>query len=84
MADMIGRVVGKYQLVERLGQGGMAEVYRAYQPDVERQVVVKILHCHLASTADFVERLQREARAAGSLLHTNIVRIIDASDAYGI
>ncbi|MBK8046904.1 MAG: serine/threonine protein kinase [Anaerolineales bacterium] len=56
----------------------MAEVYRAYQPDVERQVVVKILHCHLASTADFVVRFQREARAAGNLLHPNIVRIIDA------
>ncbi len=78
MGNLTGRTLGKYELAERLAQGGMAEVYRAFQPGVERWVVVKVLHCHLASSDDFIARFQREARAAGSLHHPNIVRIIDA------
>jgi eukaryotic-like serine/threonine-protein kinase len=77
MSISIGHILGKYKLVERLGQGGMAEVYSAFQPGVERLVVVKVLHCHLAGDENFVERFQREARAIGSLQHPNIVRIID-------
>jgi serine/threonine protein kinase len=77
MAVSLGHTFGKYRLVERLGQGGMAEVFSAFQAGVERLVVVKILHCHLASDETFVERFQREARAIGSLQHPNIVRIID-------
>jgi eukaryotic-like serine/threonine-protein kinase len=78
MGNLTGRKLGKYELAERLAQGGMAEVYRAFQPSVERWVVVKVLHCHLAGTHDFIARFQREARATGSLHHPNIVRIIDA------
>ncbi|MEZ4681805.1 MAG: serine/threonine-protein kinase [Caldilineaceae bacterium] len=55
----------------------MAEVYKAFQPGVERFVAIKVLHCHLAKTKDSVERFLREARAIGRLHHTNIVHIID-------
>nr|HMN29901.1 serine/threonine-protein kinase [Caldilineaceae bacterium] len=78
MANLTGSKLGKYEIVERLAQGGMAEVYKAFQPGVERLVVIKVLHDHLAESADFRTRFQREARAIGSLQHPHIVRIIDS------
>lgn len=77
LTTLIGRKLGKYEIVERLAQGGMAEVYRAHQTGVERSVVVKLLHYHLASTDSFVARFRREARAIGALQHPHIVRIFD-------
>jgi len=77
MTNLNNRTLGKYQLVERLGQGGIAEVYKAFQPGVDRFVASKVLHCHLAESGDFVARFQREARAVGRLHHPNIVRVID-------
>ena len=84
MTDLIGRRLGKYQIVERMAQGGMAEVFRAFQPGVERQVVVKVLHWHLAGRPDSVARFQREARVIGSLHHPHIVRIIDIDTQDGL
>ncbi len=75
--DLSGRKLGKYQVVESIALGGMAEVFKAFQPGIERQVVVKVLHCHLAGRPDAVARFQREARAIGSLHHPHIVHIID-------
>ncbi|MEZ4868331.1 MAG: protein kinase [Caldilineaceae bacterium] len=77
MPDLIGRKLGKYELRERLGRGGMAEVYRAFQPGVDRDVAVKVMHTHLADAQDFVERFKREARSIGQLQHPHIVRVID-------
>lgn len=77
MPNMSGLRLGKYELLDRIAFGGMAEVYRAFQPGIERQVVVKILHDHLADSPDFVARFQREARVIGSLQNPHIVRIID-------
>ena len=75
--DLTGQKLGKYELVERLGQGGMAEVYKAFQPGVERFVAVKVMLPHLAESDDFIIRFQREAKAVGQLQHTHIMRIID-------
>ncbi|MGB0386277.1 MAG: serine/threonine-protein kinase [Ardenticatenaceae bacterium] len=75
--DLTGRKLGKYQIVKRLGRGGMAMVYEGYQPDLERHVAIKVLHKHLAADPDFVERFRREARAMGQLQHRNLVRLID-------
>src|SRR5690606_15473772 len=72
-----GRHLGKYELLERVGQGGMAFVYRAYQPTIDRHVAVKVLHSHLAEDATFLERFRREAKGLGSLRHPHIVSIID-------
>ena len=71
------RKVGKYELVERLGKGGTAQVYKAFQPGVERFVAVKVLHNHLSDSDDFVQRFQREARGVGQLQHNHIARVID-------
>ena len=75
--DLTGRKLGKYDLLERLGRGGMAQVYKAFQPGVEREVAIKVLHGHLADSVDFVERFRREALSIGQLQHPNIVRLID-------
>jgi len=77
MADASGRTLGKYELQERIGRGGMAEVYRAHQPGLERSVAVKILHAHLADAPDFIQRFQREAQAVAQLRHPSIVQVFD-------
>lgn len=75
--ELTGRKLGKYQVTERLGRGGMAMVYKGYQPGVERIVAIKVLHRHLAADDDFIERFQREARLADQLQHPHLVRFID-------
>lgn len=62
----------------------MARVYRAHQPALDRDVAIKVLHRHLASDRRFVERFQREARAAAALKHPNIIRIYDVGEADGL
>ena len=54
MPDLIGQTVGKYRIVARLGRGGMAEVYKAYQPGLDRYVAIKVLHSYLAEDPDFI------------------------------
>lgn len=75
--DLTGRHLGKYELLERVGQGGMAYVYKAYQPTIDRYVAVKVLHSHLAEDAAFLERFKREAKGLGTLRHPHIVNVID-------
>jgi tRNA A-37 threonylcarbamoyl transferase component Bud32 len=77
MFNLTGKTLGKYRLVERLGQGGMAQVYKAYQPDLDRYVAIKVLHPHLTGDEDFAARFRREARAVAALEHPHIVRIYD-------
>jgi serine/threonine-protein kinase len=66
---------GEYEIVEELGRGGMAIVYRAMDKQLGREVAVKVLPFSLAFDADFVERFQREARTAAQLEHPNIIPI---------
>jgi predicted Ser/Thr protein kinase len=77
MLDLTGKTLGKYQLVEKLGQGGMAQVYKAYQPELDRYVALKILHPNLTGDEDFEARFRREARAVAALEHPHIVRVYD-------
>jgi serine/threonine-protein kinase len=77
MHDLSGRKLGQYELQARMGRGGMADVYKAYQPGMDRYVAVKVMLGHLASDEDFVERFRREARAVGKLRHPNIVQVFD-------
>jgi serine/threonine protein kinase/KaiC/GvpD/RAD55 family RecA-like ATPase len=74
---MIGTTLGKYRLVAQLGKGGMAEVYKAYQPSLDRYVAIKILAPHLADSQGFVERFEREAALVARLRHPNIVQVYD-------
>lgn len=84
MFDLTGRQLGKYQINERLGRGGMATVYRAYQPGIDRFVAIKVIHLHFADDPTFIERFRREARAVGALRHPNIVQVIDFDTADGM
>lgn len=72
-----GDRLGPYEVVGLLGTGGMGEVYRARDPRLRRDVAVKVLHSSFDITPERVERLTREARAAGSLNHPNIVAVFD-------
>ncbi len=77
MTTFVGKTLGKYRVVARLGRGGMAEVYKAYQPGLDRYVGIKVLHGHLTDDKDFVSRFEREALATGKLRHPNIVQAVD-------
>ena len=83
MQDMIGKQLGNYKILEELGRGGMAVVYRAYQQSLNRYVAIKVLPSQFAFDREFVERFQREARAAAGLRHPNIVVIHDVGQEAG-
>ncbi|HLI31449.1 MAG TPA: Stk1 family PASTA domain-containing Ser/Thr kinase [Solirubrobacteraceae bacterium] len=68
---------GRYRVIDRIGAGGMADVYLAHDELLGREVAVKILHERFASDEEFVERFRREASAAAQLSHPNIVAIFD-------
>lgn len=74
---MIGKTLGKYRITDHLGSGGMSEVYKAYQPGLDRYVAIKVLHSFLAQEEDFLTRFQREAKLAAMLRHPNIVQVYD-------
>jgi serine/threonine-protein kinase len=71
------RKLGKYEVVERLGRGGMAEVYRAYHSSLDRFVAIKLLHAFLADDPEFKTRFEKEARNIARLKHPNIVQVYD-------
>ena len=77
MAKLSGTRLGKYQVGERLGRGGMAEVYKAFPPSLERHVAIKVLHSFLSDGENFLARFQREAKAIAALDHPNIIQIYD-------
>ena len=77
MANLVGQTIGKYRVVARLGRGGMAEVYKAYQPGLDRYVSIKVLHGHLVDDEGFIGRFEREAQSIGRLRHPNIVQAVD-------
>ena len=73
----IGREIldGQFQIVQKIGSGGMGSVYKATQPEMNRMVAIKILHPRLAGRKDLVSRFRREARAMSQLSHPNTVRV---------
>jgi len=77
VASLIGKEIGKYRITERLGQGGMAEVYAGIHTHLDRKVAVKVLHSYLLEGGDFVARFKREAKAVANLRHPNIVQVYD-------
>jgi len=73
----IGATFGRYQIVSQLGQGGMATVYKAFQPALDRYVALKVLRSGLMDDPEQRERFEREAKAIARLRHPNIVQIFD-------
>lgn len=77
MLDLTGKTIGKYELTARLGQGGMATVYKAHQPTLDRNVALKVMHPGMGEDEGFLARFKREAAAVARLRHPNIVQVYD-------
>lgn len=75
--DLTGKRLGNYRVLAALGQGGMAKVYKGYQPLLDRYVAIKVLAPHFATDEEFRARFQREAAAIARLRHNNIVQVYD-------
>ena len=84
MSDLIGRTLGHYRIVEKIGEGGMGEVYRAHDERLDRDVAIKVLHKAVAQDADRLARFEREAKAVAKLDHPNILAIHDFGTDQGV
>ena len=80
---LIGKKLGGYEIIRKLGEGGMGAVYEARQVSLDRSVALKILPSNLAASKNFITRFTREALSAAKLNHTNIVQIYDVGNAEG-
>ena len=77
MDNLVGQTLGQYQIIGLAGRGGMATVYKAYQPSLNRYVAIKVLPEFMAQDEQFVVRFRQEALAAAGLRHPNILVIHD-------
>ena len=77
---MVGRTLAHYRLLELVGHGGMASVFRAHDEQLDREVAIKVMHPHLASEPQARQRFAREARAVARLHHENILEIYACSE----
>src|SRR5205823_11353462 len=75
--SLVGGSLGQFRIVERIGAGGMATVFKAYQPNLDRYVAIKVLPAYHARDPVFVKRFVQEARAVAKLVHPNILQIHD-------
>jgi serine/threonine-protein kinase len=84
MAGLIGQTLGRYRIVELIGHGRTATVYKAYQAALERYVAIKVIHAQAAAGDEqFHARFEREVRAVAALRHPHIAQIIDLGSAGG-
>ncbi|MBL7164296.1 MAG: serine/threonine protein kinase [Anaerolineales bacterium] len=83
MEDLSGKQLGQYRVVAPLGEGGMAAVYKAYQPSVDRYVALKVLPRHYASDPNFIGRFEQEAKIIAKLEHPHIVPVHDYGESDG-
>ncbi len=84
MPFVVGESVGPYRITERLGTGGMATVWKAYHPALDRYVALKVLHPSFKEDPNFTARFQREAKIVAKLIHPHIVPIYDFSEHEGM
>src|SRR5512139_1736062 len=80
MSFNVGENVGPYRIIEQLGQGGMATVFKAYHASLDRYVAIKVLHPAFGEDSSFIARFQREARVVAKLEHPNIVPVYDYAE----
>jgi len=76
-SSLEGQTLGRYRVLEPLGHGGMARVYRAYHPQLDRYVAIKVLRPDLVDEEEFLLRFRREAQSVAALRHANIVQVFD-------
>lgn len=79
-----GQMLGSYRIIGQVGQGGMATVYKAYQPSMDRNVAIKVLPRQLAESAQFAARFQQEARIIARLEHPHILPVFDFGESDGV
>jgi hypothetical protein len=84
MSNLAGQNIGPYRVIEQLGQGGMATVYKAYQPSMDRYVAIKVLPRYFASDPTFVGRFEQEAKVVARLEHARILPIYDYGEDDGV
>ena len=77
MSDIFGKMIGRYTLLEQLGEGGMAKVYNAYDPRMDKNVAIKIILPMHQYSEVFLEQFVLEAKSLAQLSHTNIVKVLD-------
>src|SRR5512134_3424737 len=77
MPHLSGKSLAQYQIIESIGKGGMAEIFRAYQPSVKRDVVVKVLSEMLRDDPGFVEQFTQEVDVIAHLQHPHIIPVYD-------
>ena len=78
MSDLSGQLIdNRYELLRIIANGGMGTIYEGLDTRLDRKVAVKIMHPHLAQDEEFITRFIREAKAAASLSHPNIVNVMD-------
>jgi len=80
MGFKVGENVGPYRIIEQLGQGGMATVFKAYHAALDRYVALKVLHQAFNDDSTFIGRFEREAKVVAKLEHSNIVPVYDYSE----
>jgi serine/threonine protein kinase len=81
LSDPLQRTLGNYQLISKLGEGGMGVVFRAHEPKLNRNVALKLLAAGSWATPEFIERFRTEAQSAARLFHPNIVPIFEIDQA---
>jgi serine/threonine protein kinase len=81
VSSLVGRHIGRYRILEQLGQGGMSVVYKGFDTTLDREVAVKVLHPHLSGKVESRKRLAREAKAVAKLHHPNILEVFDFAGA---
>ncbi|MCJ7432073.1 MAG: serine/threonine-protein kinase [Anaerolineales bacterium] len=84
MSNLIGQFLGRYHILEQLGEGGMATVYKAYDTRLERHVAVKVILPYRQHSEKFLKRFEREAKSLAQLSHPNIVGVIDYGEEDGV
>ncbi len=83
MEDLTGKQLGPYQIIAPLGEGGMASVYKAYQPSMEREVAVKVLPRQYSTSPEYLARFKLEARLLARLQHPHILPVFDFGESDG-
>ena len=81
--NLIGTTMGQYQILDELGRGGMAVVYKAWQPSLRRYVALKVLLPYLGNDPEFIQRFQQEGIVAANLSHPHIVTIYEVGQHEG-
>jgi HAMP domain-containing protein/tRNA A-37 threonylcarbamoyl transferase component Bud32 len=81
--NVVQKRIGRYEVQARIGEGATADVYRAYDPGIDRVLAIKVLKAHLCQDRQYAARFLREAKAAGALSHPNIATIYDVGEEAG-